>query len=137
MPGVEELKIFEMPVPGFFGFPPFAVECFILWQALVLAGVAVPRFRNAFPATTSKRVFAATAAAVFSLVTLMGMEVLTWDSFKPRIADLPEVPAQQLAIARYDAFSLASAQPTDLAQRLGADIGAAARWIDRTFHSDL
>jgi hypothetical protein len=130
VPGVEELKIFEMPVPGFFGFPPFAVECFILWQALVLAGVAVPRFRNAFPATTSKRFLAATAGAVFSLVTLMGMEVLTWDSFKPRIADLPEVPAQQLAIAKYDAFSLASAQPIDIAQRVGADVSAASRWVE-------
>ena len=43
VPGVEELKIFEMPVPGFLGFPPFAVECFILWQALVLSGLGVPR----------------------------------------------------------------------------------------------
>jgi hypothetical protein len=130
VPGVEELKIFEMPVPGFFGFPPFAVECFILWQALVLAGVAVPRFRNAFPATTRKRVLAVTAATVFSVITLMGMEFLTWDSLKPRIADLPGAPAEQLVIAKYDAFSLASAQPIEIAQLVGADVTAAAQWVE-------
>src|SRR5690606_38054503 len=43
VPGLEEVKLFEMPVLGFFGFPPFAIECFVLWQALVVAGVAVPR----------------------------------------------------------------------------------------------
>ena len=130
VPGLEELKIFEMPVPGFFGFPPFAVECFILWQALVLAGVAVPRFRSAFPATTGKRVLAATAGAAFSVITLVGMDLLTWDSFRPRIADLPEVPAQQLVIAKYDAFSLASAQPLEIARLVGTDVNVASQWVE-------
>ena len=31
-----KLKLFEMPVLGFFGFPPFAVECFVLVQFLGL-----------------------------------------------------------------------------------------------------
>lgn len=25
-------KIFEMPAPGFFGFPPFAIECFVMYS---------------------------------------------------------------------------------------------------------
>jgi hypothetical protein len=130
VPGVEELKLFEMPVPGFFGFPPFAVECFILGQALVRAGVAVPRFRDAFPATTTRRVLAVAGATVFSIITLAGMELLTWVSFTPRIADLPGAPAEQLVIAKYDAFSLASAQPIDIAQLVGADVSAATEWIE-------
>jgi hypothetical protein len=28
---MENLKIFEMPVPGYFGFPAFALECFTMF----------------------------------------------------------------------------------------------------------
>jgi hypothetical protein len=31
VPIAGHIKIFEMPVLGYLGFPPFAVECFILW----------------------------------------------------------------------------------------------------------
>ena len=30
-PMFQQWKIFEMPVPGFFGFPPFALECFTMY----------------------------------------------------------------------------------------------------------
>ncbi|HSJ54319.1 MAG TPA: hypothetical protein VLC52_11315 [Anaerolineae bacterium] len=32
VPILSELKIFEMPVLGFLGFPPFCLECFVLYQ---------------------------------------------------------------------------------------------------------
>jgi hypothetical protein len=40
VPILEHLKIFEMPLPGYFGFPPFAVECFVMYVFLrtVVAG---------------------------------------------------------------------------------------------------
>jgi hypothetical protein len=28
---MEHLKLFEMPVPGFLGFPAFALECFTMY----------------------------------------------------------------------------------------------------------
>ena len=31
VPIMENLKIFEMPVPGYFGFPAFALECFTMY----------------------------------------------------------------------------------------------------------
>ena len=31
VPILPDLKIFEMPVLGFGGFPPFAVECFVMY----------------------------------------------------------------------------------------------------------
>jgi hypothetical protein len=31
VPIMENLKIFEMPVPGYLGFPPFAFECFTMY----------------------------------------------------------------------------------------------------------
>lgn len=130
VPGVEELKIFEMPVPGFFGFPPFAVECFILWQALILAGVAVPRFGETIYATTSKRIAAGVGAVIFSVATMAGMELMTWDSVKPRLADIAGAPAIHLERAGYDAFSLAKASAPQVAEVAGAEEHEAATWIE-------
>ena len=130
VPGVEELKIFEMPVPGFFGFPPFAVECFILWQALILAGVAVPRIGNTVFATTRKRVFTAIAAVLFSVATMAGMELMTWDSVKPRIDHIAGDAAPQLQRAGYDVFSLAKASPAEIAQLARTGEETAARWVE-------
>jgi hypothetical protein len=31
VPIMERWKIFEMPLPGYFGFPPFALECFTMY----------------------------------------------------------------------------------------------------------
>jgi hypothetical protein len=31
VPIMEHVKIFEMPVPGYLGFPPFALECFTMY----------------------------------------------------------------------------------------------------------
>ena len=31
VPIMQDWKIFEMPLPGYFGFPPFAVECFTMY----------------------------------------------------------------------------------------------------------
>ena len=34
VPIMEQLKIFEMPVPGYLGFPAFAFECFTMYEFL-------------------------------------------------------------------------------------------------------
>jgi hypothetical protein len=36
VPFFDELKLFEMPVLGFLGFPPFAVECYIIYNFISL-----------------------------------------------------------------------------------------------------
>lgn len=131
VPGLEELKLFEMPVPGFIGFPPFAVECFILWQALLLAGVAIPRLGETLPATTSKRILATVGAIVFSVGTLIGMEYLTVDSYKPQLSALPGVNAQPLEENGYDAFLVARATPADVASAAGVDPQTASVWIEQ------
>ncbi|MGE5245899.1 MAG: hypothetical protein ACM3SQ_16880 [Betaproteobacteria bacterium] len=45
VPIMADVRIFEMPVPGYFGFPPFALECFTMYVfvravAVRLAGAA-------------------------------------------------------------------------------------------------
>jgi hypothetical protein len=129
VPFFEELKLFEMPVPGFLGFPPFAVECFILWQALVCAGLAVPRRGERFPSTRRKRILAAVSATAFCVVTLLGMEWLTFASKQPRLSDLPDVPALALQRVGYDVFRLAHSDPGLVAADIGAERAAAVGWI--------
>jgi hypothetical protein len=36
VPYFSDLKLFEMPVAGFLGFPPFAVECFVMYNFILL-----------------------------------------------------------------------------------------------------
>ena len=42
VPFFEELKLFEMPLAGFLGFPPFAVECALVYRLLVWYRLAPP-----------------------------------------------------------------------------------------------
>ncbi len=115
VPFFENTRFFEMPLPGFFGFPPFAVECFILWQAIVLSGLAVPRMGITLPARKRKRIVAAGAAALFSAGVLLGMERMTVDSRKPELEHFGELPAAQLRAHGYDMFKLARATPAHIA----------------------
>lgn len=130
VPGAENLKIFEMPVPGFFGFPPFAVECFILWQALLLAGVAVPRIGPTRAAATRKRVLAAIGGVVFSVGILIGMEHFTVDSYTPRLDDLTDVPAAALQRAGFDVFTLAKASPEEVTSVVAVSGDRVRGWIE-------
>ena len=42
VPFVEDIKLFEMPVLGFLGFPPFALECYVMYNFVCCLGLAVP-----------------------------------------------------------------------------------------------
>ncbi len=46
-PILQGLKIFEMPLPGFLGFPAFALECFVMFESLKVAANALWGFRQA------------------------------------------------------------------------------------------
>ncbi|HEX5412034.1 MAG TPA: hypothetical protein VFZ27_09240 [Terriglobia bacterium] len=45
-PILQGWKIFEMPLPGFFGFPAFAVECFVMFESLKVLGKACSSARR-------------------------------------------------------------------------------------------
>lgn len=130
VPFLENARFFEMPLPGFFGFPPFAVECFILWQAIVLAGLAIPRMGFTVRARKRKRLGAGLAAAAFSLFVLVGMEWLTVDSRKPEFEHFSELPAEQLRAHDYDMFKLAKASPEYIAVIASTTIETAQGWIE-------
>lgn len=50
VPGLEGAKLFEMPVPGYLGFPVLALDAFVAYRALVHLGVAVPAWTADDPA---------------------------------------------------------------------------------------
>jgi hypothetical protein len=45
-PILQGWKIFEMPLPGFLGFPAFAVECFVMFESLKVLGRGLFRARQ-------------------------------------------------------------------------------------------
>jgi hypothetical protein len=130
VPFFEDLKLFEMPLLGFFGFPPFAIDCYVIWQLLVLYGVAVPLSGKALPAPRSRRIAVAAGAVVFCLAILAGMEVRTISSYAPRIADLPGVPADELQRAGFNVFLLGESSPELPAEILGASRDEAEAWVE-------
>lgn len=131
VPFLEELKLFEMPPLGFLGFPVFALECFVIWQALILGGVAVPRDGPAASVAGSARVGAALAAVVFSAAMLLAMERRTISSLTPRIGELGVDSAGALEAAGHDVFSLAQASAEDVALAGSLPLDQAERAVER------
>jgi hypothetical protein len=91
VPYLENLKWFEMPPLGFLGFPPFALECYVLvnllnavrrgrtWEACGQPGPGAPR-RLVVPAVA--------AALAFNAVVFGGIQAMTVQSVAPTLADI-------------------------------------------------
>lgn len=97
VPFAGALKLFEMPLLGFLGFPPFALEGFAAYQALVRSGWAPPlRWLSGGPAPSAARapapawrprslplaLVAALLLAACALAILEGIEHRTVRSFR-------------------------------------------------------
>ena len=107
VPFFEELKLFEMPVLGFLGFPPFAVECACLYRFLVWHGLAPPfgSFAQQRPDAASARSRAAlvSAALLFSLAVWVGVDRYTVASVIPTVKDVASLdPATREYLAQQD-----------------------------------
>jgi predicted flap endonuclease-1-like 5' DNA nuclease len=139
VPGFEDLKLFEMPVLGFLGFPFFALEAFAVWQALVVAGLAVPaEGRVASP--PSPRIAAAALlaagcaallAAGFTAVMIAAMHRHTIASLAPVVSDFGAPTAHLRAVGIDDPWELAEADPGRVAAATGAEEGLARAWVER------
>jgi hypothetical protein len=103
VPLVGDLRLFEMPVLGFLGFPPFALECDELYRAACRVGVAIPFEANEPIAITrrlsgfARRWVIPLGAASLCLVALVGMDRFTVASFTPRVRDLAAIPRADAA----------------------------------------
>jgi len=116
VPGLETGKLFEMPLPGFVGFTVFGLECYVMYRALVNAGVAVAgwgegggdaagaeRGRGAGgepvlrPALTAG---AALLAAAFCVAASAGIDRWTVASHRPTLEGFPGLVEEDLASLR-------------------------------------
>ncbi len=130
VPGFEDVKLFEMPVLGFLGFPAFALDGFVTWQALVAAGLARPAAGRVRSAPEPARFAAGALAVAFSALTLLSMERGTIASTSPDLEDLPGVPAERLESLGHDVFSLGEAEPVRVARRSGTTLAEARTWVE-------
>jgi len=69
VPFFEQLKIFEMPVLGFLGFPPFALECWILYHLLR----SIPRQMESLAA----RIALWIGLGIVSIIIMRGIDIHT------------------------------------------------------------
>jgi transcriptional regulator with XRE-family HTH domain len=99
VPYLEHLKWFEMPPLGFLGFPPFALECYVLvnllntvrrgrsWESCERTGPGTPRWLA---------VLAVAAALAFNAVVFAGIQAMTVQSVAPTLADMEGISAGTL-----------------------------------------
>ena len=88
VPFFDELKLFEMPLAGFLGFPPFAVECACLYRLLVWHRLA-PTFgvfvQQGPPVSRWRLPLTVTFGVLFGLAVYSGVDAWTVTSTTPRV----------------------------------------------------
>ena len=142
VPGLEGLKIFEMPPLGFVGFTVFGLECRVMYRTLVNAGVAVegwgdpwdggeaPSGARPRPARTAG---AALLAAAFCLGVSAGVDRWTVASNRPAMDGLPSVSAETSAALRSAGITgvpqLAASDSADVARAAGIPPDRAGRLL--------
>lgn len=100
VPGFDRLKLFEMPVLGFLGFPPFAVECLVVVRWLAAMG---ERLRSRLGRAWRPAALGAAAVAIAATaVVFEAADRVTVDSFYvpvARLAVLPDEARRELVAA--------------------------------------
>lgn len=125
VPGFEELKLFEMPLLGFLGFPPFAVECVAFVRALETARERLASWPSAWRAAAGWG--AGLAAAGLTALVFVVSEPIVNDSFDVAVAELRVLPEDSRR--RLDAAGLHRVD--SLARALRGE-GGVERWSART-----
>jgi len=95
VPGFEELKVFEMPLVGFLGFPPFAVEC----QSVISFTEAWRERARGLPRARRRALRLGTIAAALAatLVVFAAADSRTVDSIYTPVERLEVLPAPDRA----------------------------------------
>jgi hypothetical protein len=133
VPGLENLKLFEMPLLGFLGFPVFALECWSVFHLLACFGVSTPEEPSPAPIHLRRKVATAGLGVAFALVVLSGMERYTISSTTPSLVEVPGLPpsvAFRLVAAGQSPFELAREPASKLARETGSSVDEARRWIE-------
>jgi hypothetical protein len=151
VPGLEGAKLFEMPFLGYLGFPVFALDCFVIYQALVHLRLArdgweVPRetgsavrsgtngHGHTSPSLRPRLALAVVGAILFSGLVMAGMDRYTVDSYHPgleRSTRFMVLDGERLRAAGLGTLdAVAESDANDLAHRIGIDSMTAVRWVN-------
>ncbi|HVO34254.1 MAG TPA: DUF4332 domain-containing protein [Gemmatimonadales bacterium] len=133
VPGLEGLKLFEMPLLGFVGFPVFALECWSVFHLLACFGISTPEVPRREPVRIRRKTVTAAAGVAFAMLVLSGMERYTISSTTPSLVEVPGVPASaafRLQEAGESPFRLACMPASTVARETGASVDEAQRWIE-------
>ena len=143
VPFFEELKIFEMPLLGFLGFPPFTVECYCLYNFISIFRHGRSWEEDSYRLNQHKNVHSALimltiiGGIFFCAVTFHAMDSKTVNSYWSSVSDLQGIPpaaADSLAasgIRTPGALLAVSSSPADregLAQRLSVSAADIESW---------
>lgn len=132
VPFFDELKLFEMPLLGFIGFPAFALECACFYRWLVWRRLAPTfgDFTQQGPARSATfRTIAVAAALVVSAGGYLAVDRVILTSQTPRVADVAALnPAQRTALRESETTHLtelvgwrSDVRWTELGKRLSPD----------------
>lgn len=101
VPGLDNLKLYEMPVLGFIGFPFFALEAWAMYHALCAAGVAIPLGDRALP-RRGRTAVVALITIVLALAVMHRVDRYTISSYDPHLSaeEVANDPAARLAALR-------------------------------------
>ena len=103
VPFFDEFKLFEMTAPGFLGFIPFALECYVMTAFIYLCRRNIGwerdtgktwRIQRFNPFTRTALVF---CSAFFCFAVFKGIDRTTVDSFRPYIKEITIIPAERRA----------------------------------------
>ena len=121
VPGFEGLKVFEMPLTGFLGFPPFAVECVV-----VLRWLGAWRDRLSATGLPAARLASLLLGPAAVLAMFAAVDPVTLDSVYIPLAGLDVVPP--VTRARLTAAGVTSPERF---LRETADVSARGAWAAR------
>jgi hypothetical protein len=133
VPGLDNLKLFEMPLLGFLGFPVFALECWSVFHLLACFGISTPEDPSGWPVRLRRKVVTATAGVAFAVFVLAGMERFSISSTTPQLLGVPGLPASvafRLGAAGKSPFTLAREAASELARETGVSMDQALHWIE-------
>lgn len=102
VPFFDELKLFEMPLAGFLGFPPFAVECYVMYNFVSLFRHRRNWMSDPPPRASSqpisRKIIVATVIGMllFYVVAFRALDRYTVKSYMPSPTSLNETTHQEL-----------------------------------------
>jgi hypothetical protein len=142
VPFFEELKLFEMPLLGFLGFPPFTVECYCLYNFISLFRHQRSWEQDSYGLNRHKKVHSGLimltvlAGILFCGLIFHAMDTRTALSYWATISDLKSIPtdaARRLSIAGIHTPRMLLARVSSRPQRdaMANILGAAAEDLER------